>query len=120
MARKSSEPTTQERRARPSRRGVPRQPVSNARLATVLSLSSIFLLTMMVLAVQGEHGMLSMWRQQRDVAALVREIEAMEQENARLRQEIQRLQHDTPYIEKIAREELGFVRPGELVFEFVE
>jgi cell division protein FtsB len=75
---------------------------------------------MMVLAVQGEHGMLAMWRKQHDVAVLVREIEALEQENARLHQEIQRLEHDTGYLEKIAREEIGLVRPGELVFEFVK
>jgi cell division protein FtsB len=33
---------------------------------------------------------------------------------------VQRLRSDLGYIEKIAREELGLVRPGEIVFEFVD
>lgn len=34
--------------------------------------------------------------------------------NARLREEIQRLETDDRYIERLAREQLGLVRPGEI------
>jgi cell division protein FtsB len=61
-----------------------------------------------------------MWRVQRQVAQLAYEVRTIEQESRDLRHEIHRLRHDMEYLEKIAREELGLVRPGELVFEFVE
>ena len=50
----------------------------------------------------------------------MREIEIVDQKNATLVREVQRLRSDLGYIEKIAREELGLVRPGEIVFEFAE
>jgi cell division protein FtsB len=97
-----------------------RQILTNTRLAAMLLFSSLFLVTMMALAIWGDHGVLEMWRRQSEVMQLAREIEAIEQENAKLGQEIERLRSDMHYIEKIAREELGLVRPGELIFEFVE
>lgn len=53
--------------------------------------------------------------------SLAREAARLEQhrrdliaENQRLREEIQRLQTDDRYIERLAREQLGLVRPGEI------
>ena len=40
---------------------------------------------------------------------------ALASRNARLSAEIQRLRSDDAAIERAAREELGFVRPGEIV-----
>ncbi|MGH7831713.1 MAG: FtsB family cell division protein [Candidatus Binatia bacterium] len=42
----------------------------------------------------------------------------MLRENEALRQRIHRLRHDDLYLEKIAREELGLARPGEIVYNF--
>jgi len=41
-------------------------------------------------------------------------------ENARLRREIRALQGEPGALERAAREELGFVRPGEMVFKLEE
>ncbi len=41
------------------------------------------------------------------------------QENKRLEEEIKALEGDPFYIEKIAREELGMVRKGEIVYEII-
>jgi cell division protein FtsB len=38
--------------------------------------------------------------------------------NAQLREEIDRLRHDELHLERLARRQLGLVRPGELVFRF--
>jgi cell division protein FtsB len=92
----------------------------NTRLATALLLSSLFLVAMMALTVWGERGLSAVWRKQHDIVRLVQEIEAIKHENSQLGREIQRLRSDMLYIEKLAREELGLVRPGELVFEFVD
>src|SRR5215475_4510931 len=97
-----------------------RQIVATPWLTLVLMGSSLFLLAMMAFTVWGDRGLLAMWRTQHDLERLVREIEIIEQKNATLVREVQRLRGDLGYIEKIAREELGLVRPGEIVFEFAD
>ena len=103
-----------------SKPGLVRQILGTPWLTLVLLLSSLFLLAMMALTVWGDRGLLSMWRTQHELERLVREIELVEQKNATLSREAQRLRSDLGYIEKIAREELGLVRPGEIVFEFAD
>jgi cell division protein FtsB len=98
--------------------GLVRQIVSTPWLTLVLIASSLFLLLMMGLTVWGDRGLLAMWRTHRDLERLVREIEIIDQKNIVLAQEAQRLRSDLTYIEKIAREELGLVRSGEIVLEF--
>src|SRR5919109_4391718 len=100
--------------------GLVRQIVATPWLTLVLIVSSLFLLAMMALTVWGDRGLLAMWRMQHELDRLVREIEIVEQKNATLAREVQRLRSDLGYIEKIAREELGLVRPGEIVFEFAD
>lgn len=57
--------------------------------------------------------------------ALKGELSGLEQQNERLRREVLLLQEsvealrtDLSAVEQIARDELGMVRPGELVFQF--
>ena len=59
------------------------------------------------------------------VADMRREIDGMERDLATLRERtealtrtVDRLRTDPAYIEKLAREELGYVRPGETVQKF--
>jgi cell division protein FtsB len=94
--------------------------LTNTRLGAMLLLSGVFLILMMALTIWGKYGLLEVWSRQRDLVELAQDIDTIERENAILSQEIQRLRNDMGYIEKIAREELGLVRPGELVLEFVE
>lgn len=42
----------------------------------------------------------------------------LQKENELLRERIYRLRHDDLYLEKIAREELNLVRPGEIIYRF--
>jgi cell division protein FtsB len=97
-----------------------RQIVATPWLTLVLIGSSLFLLAMMAFTVWGDRGLLAMWRTQYELERLVHEIEIVEQKNATLVREVQRLRSDLVYIEKIAREELGLMRPGEIVFEFTD
>jgi cell division protein FtsB len=94
--------------------------LTNTKLGLWLLLSGLFLIGMMALAIWGKHGLLEVWGRQRDLMELAQEIDDIERENSKLSQEIQRLRGDIGYLEKIAREELGLLRPGELVIEFVE
>lgn len=47
-------------------------------------------------------------------------VEAEETKNARLRREENDLKTDPNYVEKVAREKLGLVKPGELIYKFEE
>jgi cell division protein FtsB len=64
----------------------------------------------------GKHG-LSVWYQKRaEDRQLQREIKDLEQENAQLRQQIERLKSDPAAIEKAARERLHYAKPGEVIY----
>ena len=43
-------------------------------------------------------------------------LAATRQENSRLREQVRRLKEDPASVEAIAREELGLIRPGEMLF----
>jgi cell division protein FtsB len=47
------------------------------------------------------------------------EVKTIEEENARLREDIETVRHDRATIEGLARDRLGMVREGETVFLFV-
>jgi cell division protein FtsB len=67
--------------------------------------------------VNGRHG-LSAWQHQRtEDKALKKEIQDLRQENARLRDHIQRLKSDPDTIEREAREQLHYARPGEVIYK---
>ena len=51
------------------------------------------------------------------VSHLESELSALRGENASLRGDIARLQHDPAKIEQLAREQLGYVRKGETVYQ---
>jgi cell division protein FtsB len=66
--------------------------------------------------INGKHG-LSVWQQKRaEDHQLQREINDLEQENARLRERIERLKSDPDAIEHEAREKLHYAKPGEVIY----
>lgn len=120
MARKAPTTSARQPRRRPQPRGSLLQWAKHPGLVSLLLISSVLLLVMLALAIGGEDGFLTMWRMEREVERLAEEVRIIEQENRDLQREVWRLQHDMAYVERIARQELGFVRRGEIVFEFIE
>lgn len=55
----------------------------------------------------------------REDEKIAESIQELESENERLREEARLLQTDVKYLEKVLREELGLVKPGEVVYKFV-
>jgi cell division protein FtsB len=55
-------------------------------------------------------------RARKQYAEVAASLASMQSENDRLRDQIRRLTSDPETIESVAREELGLIRPGELVF----
>jgi cell division protein FtsB len=66
--------------------------------------------------VNGKHG-LSVWQQKRvEDKQLRKQIESLEQENARLSQRVEKLKSDPHAIEREAREKLHYAKPGEVIY----
>ena len=66
--------------------------------------------------VNGNHG-LSVWHQKRtEDRALQKQITDIQQENAHLRQDIERLKSSPDAIEHEAREKLHYAKPGEVIY----
>jgi cell division protein FtsB len=66
--------------------------------------------------IHGQHG-LSVWQQKRaEDHALQQEILELEQENAQMRQQVDRLNSDPEAIEREAREKLHYAKPGEVIW----
>ena len=66
--------------------------------------------------VNGKHGLSTWYQQQSQEKQLKHEIQDLQQENARLRQHVDRLKKDPDTIEHEAREKLHYARPGEVIY----
>ena len=75
---------------------------------------------MLLLAVFNDKGVLQVHAQSKKLAAIETEINRMDAENKQLTTEIQALRTDPTAIEKLAREELKLVKPGEVVLVIPE
>ncbi len=67
-------------------------------------------------ALVGEKGLLATFEAQREYDQLQDRLHRLRQENALLQLEAQRLRDDPATIEALARDELGLVKPGEVLF----
>jgi cell division protein FtsB len=68
--------------------------------------------------VYGGSGLLRVWQMQKEVEALEREIVTLQAEMQEMARNVDALRSDPAALEKLAREELGLVRPGEKVLKF--
>ena len=71
-------------------------------------------------SVVGDGGLLRIRELRAQEARLSGRVDALEAENARLRENVRRLNEDERYIERVARESQGLVRDGETVYRFPE
>ena len=72
-------------------------------------------LAMLLLAVFNDKGVLEVRSQVQKLNSIDVEIARQEAENKQLHEEIKALRFDPSTIEKLAREELKLVKPGEIV-----
>lgn len=82
----------------------------------------VFALSLLLLgaSVFGRDGMLAVIVNQRRISRLQAEILDLKEGNQDLRGQIRSLRSDLRSVERIAREDLGLVKPGEKVYEFIE
>ena len=79
---------------------------------------AVVLLLFAGLTVYGWHGVVRLRQMHEHLQTLERENVTLRREAERLAQLIDRLRNDPAYLERIAREERGMVRPGETVLKF--
>ena len=77
-----------------------------------------FLGLLLLLSLFGDRSLLQLYQMGRFKAHLEQQIEALTQENARLRQEVEAMRRHPSQSEEVARRDLGLVRPGETVYQF--
>jgi cell division protein FtsB len=70
-----------------------------------------------VLLAYGGSSLARVVQMKREVEGLERDIAALREETGRLSKTIDRLRSDPEYIEQLAREALGLVKPGEKVLK---
>ena len=66
----------------------------------------------------GSRGLLRLRALTNEEAVIKQRIAGLLLENQRLRTQLHALRSDDRYLERLAREQLGFVRPGEVVYRF--
>ena len=69
------------------------------------------------IAAYGGQSLTRVWHLMREVEGLEREVGVLRVEASRLTAEVDRLRTDPDYMEQLAREKLGFVKPGEQVYK---
>jgi len=70
------------------------------------------------LTVYGWRGVVRLQQMRGQLETLERDNATLRQQAARLTQTIDRLRNDPSYLEQIAREEQGMVRPGDTILKF--
>jgi cell division protein FtsB len=96
---------------------MPPQPPASFLRRNGRTLLAVSLFALLVHDVFGAHGLLAMRRARNEMERLRQEIQKINQENRGLADQVKALKNDPRMIERIAREEMGLARPGELIFK---
>ena len=80
-----------------------------------LAVFGLLTVAMLLLAVFNEKGAIQVHARATKLTAIESEVSKLEAENKQLHSDIQSLRTDSNTIEKLAREELKLVKPGEIV-----
>ena len=81
------------------------------------ALLALLVLVLLVHDIFGTHGFLAMRRKQQEIKKVTTDLNQLDQENLQLEREVKELKTDPRKIEKIARDELGLAKPGEVIIK---
>ena len=82
----------------------------------ILSFLLLAAVVVIIAAVFGKHGLLTYTELNTRYQSMQDEVARLKDENARLKTEIEALKSDPEAIERVAREELGMIKPGEVLY----
>lgn len=83
----------------------------------VRQILGLALFALLVHDVFGTHGFIAMRRTQKEIDEIREQIGKVNDENKALSEQVNSLKTDPKAIERIAREEMGLARPGEMIFK---
>lgn len=83
---------------------------------TVHGLLIFITLVLVIDGLVGEKGLMETLRARRHYRQVAASLDRLRAENAALREQARRLREDPAAIESLARQELGLIRPGEMLF----
>lgn len=81
-------------------------------IAAIVALIFLFLFA--------NQGFRKMMHNRRELKRLKTEISTLQDQNIILKKELALAKHDLPYLERIARKELGLIQPGEIEYRFIQ
>jgi len=77
-------------------------------------------IAMLVHEVFGQHGLLALRQEKKEIENLRQQIQQLQHENEQLDKRIKALQSDPKAIERLAREQMRMARPGEIIYTLPE
>lgn len=83
----------------------------------LLAFAILCLFSLLLLIIFGESGLADLNILKKEKSRIEEESEKLNQENIAKYREIDRLKHDLDYVEKVARDELGMIREGEVIIK---
>lgn len=90
-----------------------------SRFQQILALSCAFFVLLILTALFHDEGIFTVFKLQDEMVEMEKNNEALSAENLKIRREIEALKSNPLAIEKIAREKLNLVKPGETVYQIV-
>jgi cell division protein FtsB len=75
------------------------------------------LLALLVHDIFGAHGFMAMRRTQKEIQEIRQQIGKLNNDNKSLSSQVNSLKTDPNAVERIAREEMGLARPGEIIYK---
>ena len=73
---------------------------------------------MILFTLFGSRGLIQVYQLKGEKVRILRSNARLQEENQRIGDQIQKLKKDKEEIEKVAREEFGFVRKDEIIYQF--
>jgi len=83
----------------------------------LLSLSILIIFSLLLFIVFGDNGLVDLNQLKRERYRLVEKNAKITMDNLSLYREIDRLKHDSTYIEDVVRRELGLIGEDEVIFK---
>ncbi len=94
-------------------------PAANGvRQRVALVIAAAVTAVLIAVVIFGSRGLLHLRALSKEQADLGKRIALLLHENEHLRERIHRLRTDDRTLERLAREQLGFTRPGEVIYRF--
>jgi len=90
-----------------------------SRFRQILALILAFFVLLMLTALFHDEGIFTTFKLQDQMTEMKKNNMALSEKNSKIRKEIEALKSNPLAIEKIAREKLNLVKPGETVYQIV-